>query len=42
MDAYVARPSGTPKGGVIVLQEAYGVNDYIRRVAIGTPPRGTW
>ncbi len=37
MDAYVSKPqggnAGAVKGGVIVLQEAFGVNDYIRRVA---------
>jgi carboxymethylenebutenolidase len=33
MQAYVSRPKGEVKGGVIVLQEAFGVNDYIRRVA---------
>ena len=25
----IARPAGTPKGGVVVLQEAFGVNDHI-------------
>lgn len=33
MDAYVSRPNGAPKGGVVVFQEAFGVNDFIRRVA---------
>lgn len=31
--AYVARPSGTPRGGVVVLQEIFGVNHHIRAVA---------
>jgi carboxymethylenebutenolidase len=31
--AYVARPSGTPQSGIIVLQEAFGVNAHIRGVA---------
>lgn len=32
MDAHIARPSGTPRGGVVVVQEMYGVNDYLRTV----------
>jgi carboxymethylenebutenolidase len=28
--AYVARPSGTPKAGVVVLQEIFGVNAVVR------------
>jgi dienelactone hydrolase len=31
--AYVSRPSGTPKAGLIVFQEAFGVNPHIRDVA---------
>ena len=31
--AYVARPAGQPKGGVVVLQEIFGVNAHIRAVA---------
>ncbi|MFZ2804159.1 MAG: dienelactone hydrolase family protein [Patescibacteria group bacterium] len=33
MRAYVSRPEGTPRGGLIVFQEAFGVNAYIRGVA---------
>ncbi|MGD1071796.1 MAG: dienelactone hydrolase family protein [Bryobacteraceae bacterium] len=33
MRAYVARPSGIPKAGLIVFQEAFGVNPHIRDVA---------
>ncbi|MEO7336107.1 MAG: dienelactone hydrolase family protein [Caldimonas sp.] len=33
--AYVARPSGTPRGGLVVLQEIFGVNSHIRAVADG-------
>ena len=33
MDTYVSKPTEKVKGGVIVFQEAFGVNDYIRRVA---------
>ncbi len=29
---YVAKPDGTPKGSIIVLQEIFGVNDHIRSV----------
>jgi carboxymethylenebutenolidase len=31
-DAFLARPSGSPAAGLIVLQEAFGVNAHIRRV----------
>jgi carboxymethylenebutenolidase len=33
--AYVARPAGAIKGGVVVLQEIFGVNSHIRSVADG-------
>jgi carboxymethylenebutenolidase len=33
LDAYVARPAGAAKGGVVVLQEIFGVNAHIRSVA---------
>lgn len=33
--AYRAEPSGPPKGGVVVVQEIFGVNDHIRSVADG-------
>lgn len=33
--AWLARPEGTPKGGVVVVQEIFGVNDHIRRVVDG-------
>ena len=32
-DAYVARPAGVPKGGIVVVQEIFGVNPHIRSVA---------
>ena len=35
LDAYVARPAGTPLAGLVVLQEAFGVNAHIRSVADG-------
>ncbi|WP_423919500.1 dienelactone hydrolase family protein [Candidatus Poriferisodalis sp.] len=33
--AYRADPDGAPKGGVVVVQEIFGVNDHIRSVADG-------
>src|SRR3990170_8331521 len=33
--AYVAEPSGKPKGAVVVVQEIFGVNSHIRSVADG-------
>ena len=30
-DAYLAEPSGTPRGAVVVIQEIFGVNEGIRR-----------
>jgi carboxymethylenebutenolidase len=33
IDAYLAEPVGTPKGGVVVIQEIFGVNRHIRDVA---------
>ena len=35
LSAYVARPSGTPKSAMVVIQEIFGVNGHIRRVADG-------
>jgi len=32
MDVYEAAPDGEPKGAVIVIQEAFGVNDHIQDV----------
>lgn len=33
MRAYVSRPSGTPKGAMMVFQEIFGINSHIRDVA---------
>jgi carboxymethylenebutenolidase len=33
LSAYRAEPAGTPKGGVVVIQEIFGVNSHIRSVA---------
>ena len=30
--AYLATPKGTPRGGVVVVQEIFGVNHHIRAV----------
>ncbi len=30
--AYVARPSGTPRGGIVVVQEIFGINPHMRHV----------
>ena len=38
--AYVAEPSGTPKGAIVVLQEIFGVNAHIRGVADGYAAAG--
>jgi len=35
LGAYVARPAGEPVGGLVVVQEVFGVNAHIRRVADG-------
>lgn len=33
LSAYVVKPEGTPRGAVVVVQEIFGVNSHIRRVA---------
>jgi carboxymethylenebutenolidase len=33
MPAAVADPTGEPRGGIVVIQEAFGVNDHIRDIA---------
>lgn len=38
--AYVAEPVGTPKGGIVVIQEIFGVNSHIRAVADGYAAAG--
>jgi carboxymethylenebutenolidase len=35
LDAYVATPEGAPVGALVVIQEIFGVNAHIRRVADG-------
>ncbi|MBN8777754.1 dienelactone hydrolase family protein [Thiomonas arsenitoxydans] len=38
--AYVAEPTGKPKGGIVVVQEIFGVNAHIRSVADGYAAAG--
>jgi carboxymethylenebutenolidase len=38
--AYVAQPAGKPKGGIVVLQEIFGVTSHIRAVADGYAAAG--
>ena len=33
LDAYLAEPARKPKGGVVVVQEIFGVTDHVKRVA---------
>src|SRR5665213_1405000 len=33
LGAYEARPAGKPRGGIVLIQEIFGVNDHIRSVA---------
>jgi carboxymethylenebutenolidase len=33
LDAYLAEPTGKPRGGIVVVQEVFGVSDHIKRVA---------
>src|SRR5579862_6566545 len=35
LSAYRADPAGTPRGGVVVVQEIFGVNSHIRSVCDG-------
>ena len=40
LSAYVARPDGDAKAGLLVLQEIFGVNEHIRSVADGFAAEG--
>jgi carboxymethylenebutenolidase len=40
IQAYVAQPAGQPRGGVVVVQEIFGVNSHIRSVADGYAAQG--
>jgi carboxymethylenebutenolidase len=38
--AYRATPAGTPRGGLVVIQEIFGVNSHIRKVTDGFAAEG--
>jgi carboxymethylenebutenolidase len=40
LDAYLAVPTSTPKGGLVVAQEIFGVNSHIRRLSDRFAERG--
>ena len=40
ISAYVAQPKGQAKGGIVVIQEIFGVNAHIRAVADGYAEQG--
>lgn len=40
LEAYVARPQGRPVAGLVVVQEAFGVNHHIRSIADGFAKEG--
>ena len=40
ISAYQASPTGTPKAGIVVIQEIFGVNSHIRSVADGYAAQG--
>ncbi len=40
LDAYRADPTGNPRGGLVVIQEIFGVNAHIRRVCDGFAEAG--
>ena len=40
LGAYEARPTGKPKGAVVVIQEIFGVNAHIREVCDGYAKEG--
>ena len=33
LDAYVAEPKGEARGGIVVVQEIFGVTNHIKRIA---------
>jgi carboxymethylenebutenolidase len=38
--AYLAKPAGTPRGGIVVVQEIFGVNAHVRDVTDGFAAHG--
>ena len=42
LDAYLAQPAGAPKGGIVVIQEIFGVNSTSGASWTTTRPRAIW
>ena len=40
LEAWRAEPAATPRGGVVIIQEAFGVNEHIRAVCDDYAARG--
>ena len=40
LGAYLALPEGTPRGGIVILQEIFGITDHIKQVADGYAEQG--
>jgi carboxymethylenebutenolidase len=40
LNAYRARPEGQPRGGVVVIQEVWGINNWVRSVADSYAAKG--
>jgi len=40
LKSYIARPQGSPKGAVVVVQEIFGVNQHIQSIADGYAKEG--
>lgn len=40
ISAYLVKPRGTPRGGIVVVQEIFGVNGHMRSVADGFAEEG--
>ena len=40
LEAYRAKPEGKPRGGIVILQEIFGITDHIKRVANGYADHG--
>ncbi|MGA8825194.1 MAG: dienelactone hydrolase family protein, partial [Pseudolabrys sp.] len=40
LSAYEARPDKSPRGGIVLLQEIFGITGYIRRVCEGYAEHG--
>lgn len=40
ISAYLSKPVGAPRGGIVVVQEIFGVNDHMRSVADGFAEQG--